>query len=75
MRLKERHCHLQYALFEYRKQLGWYLVDVPFHSLTIEARQDIDADVRCLLTKTNLTLRRVWRNKKQVWRFVDTIGV
>ena len=75
MRIKERHCHLQYALFEYRKQLGWYLADIPFRSLTLEERQDIAADARHLQRKTNLTLRRMWRDKKQVWRFVDTIGV
>jgi len=64
---------IQTQIYKNRVDRGQYLSDIPLRDLCMEERISVAKDTQDILYKTGLELRKVIRQKKLVWRFVDKL--
>lgn len=67
--------HIQRCLYELRVSQGKYLKDVAYDELRKEEIAELMKEAEHLHFKTELVLRKVRRNKKWVWRFMNRNGL
>jgi len=63
--------HIQLSLYSMRVAKGELLRDVSFMDLAPEYRTELTADAFAIHHHTNLTVKRVRRGRRKVWRFID----
>jgi ribosome recycling factor len=62
---------IQISLYRMKVAKGELLKDVPLEDLAPEYRAELARDASVIHHQTKLAVRRVWRGKKKVWRFID----
>lgn len=75
MRKKTELHHIQVSLFRLRVSKGRYPTDIAYEDLCREEIADLMADAVNIYENTQLDLRRVKREGKTVWRFINRNGL
>lgn len=71
--MRSRHAiqEIQISLHQMRVAKGQCLRDVPFDDLAPEFKAELRREARDIFFNTGLTVRRVRRGRRRVWRFID----
>lgn len=74
MRTHLRIIDIKLALYELRRSKGRYLSDTSYQDLRQEEHDDLE-ECALLLIRSDMELRRVVRERRRVWRFMNKNGL